>query len=52
MTVLSRQNMESALRYIHDDSDSGTSGGFRPDEERRAKVQVGDQKLFTSCGCC
>ncbi|XP_026944343.1 serine/threonine-protein phosphatase 4 regulatory subunit 1 isoform X3 [Orcinus orca] len=33
------QNMESALRYIHDDSDSGTSGGFSPDEERRAKVQ-------------
>eukprot|EP00069_Balaena_mysticetus_P021944 bmy_14055T0 len=32
-------NMESALRYIHDDSDSGTSGGFSPDEERRAKVQ-------------
>nr|XP_058897244.1 serine/threonine-protein phosphatase 4 regulatory subunit 1 isoform X5 [Kogia breviceps] len=33
------ENMESALRYIHDDSDSGTSGGFSPDEERRAKVQ-------------
>ncbi|KAB0403165.1 hypothetical protein E2I00_000988, partial [Balaenoptera physalus] len=32
------ENMESALRYIHDDSDSGTSGGFSPDEERRAKV--------------
>ncbi|XP_059750669.1 serine/threonine-protein phosphatase 4 regulatory subunit 1 isoform X2 [Balaenoptera ricei] len=33
------ENMESALGYIHDDSDSGTSGGFSPDEERRAKVQ-------------
>ncbi|XP_059974901.1 serine/threonine-protein phosphatase 4 regulatory subunit 1 isoform X2 [Mesoplodon densirostris] len=33
------ENMESTLRYIHDDSDSGTSGGCSPDEERRAKVQ-------------
>ncbi|XP_057554899.1 serine/threonine-protein phosphatase 4 regulatory subunit 1 isoform X4 [Hippopotamus amphibius kiboko] len=33
------ENVDSALGYIHNDSDSGTSGGFSPDEERRAKVQ-------------
>ncbi|OWK01837.1 hypothetical protein Celaphus_00017718, partial [Cervus elaphus hippelaphus] len=37
--LISEETMDSALHYIHNDSDSGTSSGFSPDEERRAKVQ-------------
>uniref|UniRef100_A0A7N5JME1 Protein phosphatase 4 regulatory subunit 1 n=1 Tax=Ailuropoda melanoleuca TaxID=9646 RepID=A0A7N5JME1_AILME len=33
------ENMDSALRYIHNDSDLSTSSSFSPDEERRSKVQ-------------
>ncbi|XP_053524799.1 serine/threonine-protein phosphatase 4 regulatory subunit 1 isoform X4 [Artibeus jamaicensis] len=33
------ENMETALRYIHNDSDLSTSSSFSPDEERRSKVQ-------------
>ncbi|GAB5579357.1 serine/threonine-protein phosphatase 4 regulatory subunit 1 isoform X2 [Prionailurus iriomotensis] len=32
-------NMDSALRYIHNDSDLSTNSSFSPDEERRSKVQ-------------
>ncbi|XP_070308749.1 serine/threonine-protein phosphatase 4 regulatory subunit 1 isoform X2 [Odocoileus virginianus] len=37
--LISEETVDSALHYIHNDSDSGTSSGFSPDEERRAKVQ-------------
>lgn len=40
--------MDSALRYIHNDSDLSTSSSFSPDEERRSKVQVSDSKSL--CG--
>ncbi|XP_030191877.1 serine/threonine-protein phosphatase 4 regulatory subunit 1 isoform X7 [Lynx canadensis] len=33
------ENMDSALRYIHNDSDLSTNSSFSPDEERRSKVQ-------------
>ncbi|XP_014395750.1 PREDICTED: serine/threonine-protein phosphatase 4 regulatory subunit 1 isoform X5 [Myotis brandtii] len=33
------ENMDSTLRYIHNDSDLSTSSSFSPDEERRPKVQ-------------
>ncbi|XP_070276756.1 serine/threonine-protein phosphatase 4 regulatory subunit 1 isoform X1 [Myotis yumanensis] len=33
------ENMDSTLRYIHNDSDLSTSSSFSPDEERRTKVQ-------------
>lgn len=33
------ENMDSTLRYIHNDSDLSTSSSFSPDEERRSKVQ-------------
>ncbi|XP_036906262.1 serine/threonine-protein phosphatase 4 regulatory subunit 1 isoform X4 [Sturnira hondurensis] len=33
------ENMETTLRYIHNDSDLSTSSSFSPDEERRSKVQ-------------
>uniref|UniRef100_A0A673VC19 Serine/threonine-protein phosphatase 4 regulatory subunit 1 n=1 Tax=Suricata suricatta TaxID=37032 RepID=A0A673VC19_SURSU len=33
------ENMDSALRYIHNDSDLSTNSSFSPDEERKSKVQ-------------
>ncbi|XP_045430222.1 serine/threonine-protein phosphatase 4 regulatory subunit 1 isoform X6 [Pipistrellus kuhlii] len=33
------ENMDSPLRYIHNDSDLSTSSSFSADEERRPKVQ-------------
>ncbi|XP_039075020.1 serine/threonine-protein phosphatase 4 regulatory subunit 1 isoform X5 [Hyaena hyaena] len=33
------ENMDSALHYIHNDSDLSTNSSFSPDEERRSKVQ-------------
>ncbi|CAK6447802.1 unnamed protein product [Pipistrellus nathusii] len=33
------ENMDSTLRYIHNDSDLSTSSSFSADEERRPKVQ-------------
>ncbi|XP_053427442.1 serine/threonine-protein phosphatase 4 regulatory subunit 1 isoform X4 [Nycticebus coucang] len=33
------ESMDSALCYIHNDSDLSTSSSFSPDEERRTKVQ-------------
>ncbi|XP_055994113.1 serine/threonine-protein phosphatase 4 regulatory subunit 1 isoform X1 [Sorex fumeus] len=33
------ENMDSTLRYIHNDSDLSTNSSFSPDEERRSKVQ-------------
>nr|XP_036856959.1 serine/threonine-protein phosphatase 4 regulatory subunit 1 isoform X5 [Manis javanica] len=33
------ENMDSTLRYIHNDSNLSTKSSFSPDEERRSKVQ-------------
>ncbi|XP_046527301.1 serine/threonine-protein phosphatase 4 regulatory subunit 1 isoform X6 [Equus quagga] len=33
------ENMDSTLRYIHNDSDLSTNSSFSPDDERRSKVQ-------------
>ncbi|KAK2508274.1 hypothetical protein MC885_003021 [Smutsia gigantea] len=33
------ENMDSTLRYVHNDSDLSTNSSFSPDEERRSKVQ-------------
>lgn len=32
--------MDSALHYIHNDSDLSTNSSFSPEEERKSKVQV------------
>uniref|UniRef100_A0A8C6YQY7 Serine/threonine-protein phosphatase 4 regulatory subunit 1 n=1 Tax=Nothoprocta perdicaria TaxID=30464 RepID=A0A8C6YQY7_NOTPE len=33
------ENMDSALHYIHNDSDLSTNSSFSPEEERKSKVQ-------------
>uniref|UniRef100_A0A8C0GF14 Serine/threonine-protein phosphatase 4 regulatory subunit 1 n=1 Tax=Chelonoidis abingdonii TaxID=106734 RepID=A0A8C0GF14_CHEAB len=33
------QNIDSTLRYIHNDSDLSTNSSFSPEEERKSKVQ-------------
>ncbi|XP_038602576.1 serine/threonine-protein phosphatase 4 regulatory subunit 1 isoform X1 [Tachyglossus aculeatus] len=33
------ENMDSTLRYIHNDSDLSTNSSFSPEEERKSKVQ-------------
>lgn len=42
--------MDSTLHYIHNDSDLSNNGSFSPDEERRTKVQVSDQKMCSFGG--
>ncbi|ELV12752.1 Serine/threonine-protein phosphatase 4 regulatory subunit 1 [Tupaia chinensis] len=43
------ENMDSALRYIHNDSDLSTSSSFSADEERRSKVQTVDTEIAKHC---